>query len=40
MDPIEILRNEHGLIRRFVDLHSVAIKRLEVNDPKLDIADS
>ncbi len=33
MDPIEILRNEHGLIRRFVDLLSVAVARLEVDDP-------
>jgi hemerythrin-like domain-containing protein len=33
MDPIEILRNEHGLIRRFVDLLSVAVTRLEVDDP-------
>lgn len=33
MDPIEILRNEHGLIRRFVDLLSVAVKRLEVDEP-------
>jgi len=32
MDPIEILRNEHGLIRRFVDLLSVAVARLEVDD--------
>lgn len=33
MDPIEILRNEHDLIRRFVDLLSVAATRLEVDDP-------
>ena len=33
MDPIEILRNEHGLIRRFVDLLSVAVERLEVDNP-------
>ena len=33
MDPIEILRNEHGLIRRFVDLLSVAVTRLEVDQP-------
>jgi hemerythrin-like domain-containing protein len=33
MDPIEILRNEHGLIRRFVDLLSVAVTRLEEDDP-------
>lgn len=33
MDPIEILRNEHGLIRRFVDLLSVAVERLEMEDP-------
>jgi hemerythrin-like domain-containing protein len=33
MDPIETLRNEHGLIRRFVDLLSVAVSRLEVENP-------
>jgi hemerythrin-like domain-containing protein len=33
MDPVEILRNEHGLIRRFVDLLSVAVTRLEVDQP-------
>ena len=33
MDPIETLRNEHGLIRQFVDLLSVAVARLEVEDP-------
>jgi len=33
MDPIETLRNEHGLIRRFVDLLSVAVTRLEVENP-------
>jgi hemerythrin-like domain-containing protein len=33
MDPIETLQNEHGLIRRFVDLLSVAVTRLEVDDP-------
>lgn len=33
MDPIETLRNEHGLIRRFVDLLSAAVTRLEVEEP-------
>jgi len=33
MDPIDTLRNEHGLIRRFVDLLSVAVTRLEVENP-------
>jgi len=33
MDPIETLRNEHGLIRRFVDLLSNAVTRLEVDRP-------
>lgn len=33
MDPIETLRNEHGLIRRFVDLLSVAVARLEIENP-------
>ena len=33
MDPIETLRNEHGLIRRFVDLLSVAVSHLEVENP-------
>ncbi len=33
MDPIETLKNEHGLIRRFVDLLSVAVTRLEVENP-------
>jgi hemerythrin-like domain-containing protein len=33
MDPIEILRNEHGLIRQFVDLLSTAVGRLEVDKP-------
>jgi len=33
MDPIETLRNEHGLIRQFVDLLSVAVTRLEVENP-------
>ncbi len=33
MDPIETLRNEHGLIRRFVDLLSQAVTRLEVENP-------
>ena len=33
MDPIETLRNEHGLIRRFVDLLSMAVARLEVENP-------
>jgi len=33
MDPIEILTNEHGLIRRFVDLLSIAVARLEIDDP-------
>ncbi len=33
MDPIDILRNEHGLIRRFVDLLSHAVTRLEVENP-------
>jgi hemerythrin-like domain-containing protein len=33
LNPIETLRNEHGLIRRFVDLLSVAVTRLEVESP-------
>ena len=33
MDPIDTLRNEHVLIRRFVDLLSVAVTRLEVENP-------
>ena len=33
MDPIETLRNEHGLIRNFVDLFSGAVSRLEVEEP-------
>jgi hemerythrin-like domain-containing protein len=33
MDPIDTLRNEHGLIRQFVDLLSVAVTRLEVENP-------
>ncbi len=33
LNPIETLRNEHGLIRRFVDLLSVAVARLEVENP-------
>jgi hemerythrin-like domain-containing protein len=33
MDPIEILSNEHWLIRRFVDLLSTAVARLEVEAP-------
>jgi hemerythrin-like domain-containing protein len=33
MDPIEILSNEHGLIRRFVDLLTKAVARLEVENP-------
>ena len=38
MDPIEILRNGHDLIRRFVDRPSVAVTRLEVHDPQLEFA--
>ncbi len=30
MDPIDTLKNEHGLIRRFVDTLSTAVTRLEV----------
>ena len=33
MDPIDTLRNEHVLIRRFVDLLSAAVTRLEVENP-------
>ena len=33
MDPIDTLKNEHGLIRRFVDLLSVAVTHLEVDNP-------
>ncbi len=33
MDPIDTQRNEHGLIRRFVDLLSQAVTRLEVENP-------
>jgi len=33
MDPIEILRGEHLLIRRFVDLLSLAVTRLEGGHP-------
>ncbi len=33
MDPIEALRNEHVLIRQFVDLLSVAVERLEIEEP-------
>jgi hemerythrin-like domain-containing protein len=33
LDPIETLRNEHGLIRRFVGLLSDAVARLEINRP-------
>jgi len=29
MDPIDTLRNEHGLIRRFIDTLAVAVKWLE-----------